>query len=79
MKTKIKSHGDEVKDFNEGKIRKLDSNHIYLAVISLEYTLKKDENYYSQVLFIIHECKYIEGKVLRTYSRQFELLFSFLG
>ena len=31
------------------KIPRLDSNHICLAVISLDSALKKDENYYSHV------------------------------
>ena len=37
--------------------------HTCLAVISLDYALKKDENYYSQVF--LKECKYIEKKVIR--------------
>ena len=49
MKTKIKSHGDEVIDFYDKKIPKVDSNHTCLAVISLDSALKKDENFYQQV------------------------------
>ena len=41
----------------------MDSNHICLAVISLQSVLKKDENYYPQVF--LKECKYIEKKVVR--------------
>ena len=63
MKTKIKSHGDEVTDFYDKKIPKVDSNHTCLAVISLDSALKKDENYYPQVF--LKECKYIEKKVIR--------------
>ena len=63
MKTKIKSHGDEVTDFYDKKIPKLDSNHTCLAVISLDSALKKDDNYYLQVF--LKECKYIEKKVIR--------------
>ena len=63
MKTKIKSHGDEVTDFYDKEIPKVDSNHICLAVISLDAALKKDENYYPQVF--LKECKYIEKKVVR--------------
>ena len=63
MKTKIKSHGDEVADFYDKEIPKVDSNHTCLAVISLDATLKKDENYYPQVF--LKECKYIEKKVVR--------------
>ena len=48
--TKIKSHGNEVTDFMIKKIPKIDSNHTCLAVISLDSALKKDDNYYLQVL-----------------------------
>ena len=63
LKTKIKSHGNEVKDFYDKKIPKLDSNHTSLAVISLDSALKKDGNYYLEVF--LKECKYIEKKVVR--------------
>ena len=49
LKAKIKSHGDEVTDFYDNKIPKVDSNHTYLGVISLDSALKKDKNYYLQV------------------------------
>ena len=62
LKTKIKSHGDEVKDFYDKKIPKVDSSHTCIAVISLDSTLKKDGNY-PQVF--LKECKYIEKKVVR--------------
>ena len=60
MKTKLKSHGDEVADFYDKKIPKVDSNHTCLAVISLDSALEKDENYYPQVF--LKEYKYIEKK-----------------
>ena len=41
----------------------MDSNHTYLAVISLDSALRKDENYYPQVF--LKEFKYIEKGVLR--------------
>ena len=63
MKTKIKFHGNEVTDFYDKKIPKLDSSHICLAVISLDSTLKKDENIYPQVF--LKECKCIEKKVFK--------------
>ena len=63
MKTKIKSHGDEVADFYDKRIPKMESNHTCLAVISLDSALKKDENYYPQVF--LKECKYIDKKVIR--------------
>ena len=45
------------------KIPKLDSNHTYLAIISLNFAPKKDDNYYPQVF--LKESKYIEKKVVR--------------
>ena len=42
-KTKIKSHGNEVRDSYDKKIPKVDSN-------PLDCPLKKDCNYYPQVL-----------------------------
>ena len=57
-KAKIKSHIDEVKDFCDKKISKIDSNHTCLAVINLDSALEKDENYYQQVF--LKECKYIK-------------------
>ena len=63
LKTKIKSHGGKVTDFYDKEIPKVDSNHTYLEVISLDSALKKDENYYPQVF--LKECKYIEKNVIR--------------
>ena len=45
LKTKIKFHGDEVADFYNKKIPKVDSNHTCLAVIILDCALEKDENF----------------------------------
>ena len=61
LKTKIKSHGDEITDFSDKEIPKVDSDHTCLAVISLDSALKKDDNYYAQVF--LKERKYIEKKV----------------
>ena len=47
MKTII-SHGNEVTDFYDKEILKIDSNHTCLAVISLDSALNKDRNYYLQ-------------------------------
>ena len=63
LKTDIKSHGHEVTDFYDKEIPKLDSNHICLAVTSLNSALDKDVNYYPQVFS--KECKYINKKVIR--------------
>ena len=46
LKTKIISHGDEITDFYDREISKVDSNHNCLAVISLDSALNKDGNYY---------------------------------
>ena len=62
LKTKIKSHGDEVTGFYHKKIPNLDSNHTCLVVISLDSALKNSNNYYPEVL--LKECKYIEKKVV---------------
>ena len=56
LKNKIKFHVDEVTDFYDKKIPKVDYNHTCLAVISLDSALKKDDNYYRQVF--LKECKY---------------------
>ena len=42
MKTKIKSHGDEVTDFYDKDIPRVDSKRTCLAVICLDTALKKD-------------------------------------
>ena len=53
---------DEVTDFYDRIIIKLNSNHTCVAVITWVSALKKDSNYYPQVFLI--ECKYIEKKVV---------------
>ena len=52
LNTKMKTHGDEVTDFYDKKIPKVDINHTCLAGISLLSALKKDENYYLQMFLI---------------------------
>ena len=57
VKTKIESCGEEVTDFYDKRIPKVESNHTCLAVISLDSAMNKDRNYYLQVFlnaFIIH-------------------------
>ena len=49
LKTKIKSHGDEVTDFYDKTVLKVDSNQTCLAVITLDSALKKGDSYYPQV------------------------------
>ena len=46
MKTKIKFYINEVTDFYDKEIPKVDSNHTCLAVINLESALTKNENYW---------------------------------
>ena len=46
VKTKIKSYGDEVTDFCDKEIPKVEFNHACLAVITIDAALKKDESYY---------------------------------
>ena len=67
------SHGDEVTDFYDKEIPKVDSNHTCLAVVSLDSALKKYENYYPQVF--LKECKYIEKKVVRQIINDLESSF----
>ena len=57
-KTKIKSCCDEVTDFYDKEIPKVDTDYTCLVRISLGYALKQDENYYLQVF--LKECKYIK-------------------
>ena len=39
LKTKINSHGNEITDFSDKEIPKVESNHTCLAVISLDFAL----------------------------------------
>ena len=50
-KTKIKPHGNEVTDFYDKEVPKLDSNHTCLAVISLNSALKKKRQLLSASVF----------------------------
>ena len=59
LKSKGKSHGDEVTDFYNNEIPKMDSNHTCLPVISLDSALNKDGNCYPQVF--LKACKYIKN------------------
>ena len=61
--TQIKPHGDEVTNFYNKKIPKLNPTHICLAGIRLDSALKKGYKYYLQVF--LKEHKYTENKVIR--------------
>ena len=63
MKTKTKFHGDEVTDFYDKEIPKMDPNQTCVAVTGLDSALKEDENHYMQVF--LKEGKYIVKKVIR--------------
>ena len=59
LETELKSDVDEATDFYNKEIPNVGiSNNTCLAVINLDSTLKKGEDYYPQVL--LKECKYIE-------------------
>ena len=70
MKIEIKSHSDKVTDFYDKEIPKVGSNHTCLAVISLDFSLKKDDNYYPQVF--PKGYKHIEKKVVGHIHDNFE-------
>ena len=46
LKTNIKSHSNEVTYFYPKKILTVESSHNCLAVITLDSTIKRDENYH---------------------------------
>ena len=62
MKTKIKSHSDEVTGFYDEQIPKVESNQAGLTIISGDSARKNDENRYSQVF--LEECRYIKKIVI---------------
>ena len=49
LKTKVECYSDEVTDFHNKEVSKLGCNYIFLAVISLDCTLKKYQSYYLEV------------------------------
>ena len=71
FETKIKSYGGEAADFHDKEISKVDSNHIYLAVISLDFALSKDWNYSPQVLFE-KNVNTLKKKLIRQSNYDFE-------
>ena len=77
LKTKIKCHGDEVTDFYDKKIPKVESSFTCLAVISViswDPAPKRNDNYYLQVF--LKECKYIDKKVIWHISNNLSDIFS---
>ena len=63
LKNKTKSHGDEVTNFYNTEISKVDSNYTGFAVTSLDPALTKDESYYPEVF--LKECRYIKKIIIR--------------
>ena len=63
MKTKIKSHGDEVTNFYNKKFPKVDFNNNFFAVISLDSALKKKKRIIIPK-WLLKSLKYIEKKVI---------------
>ena len=57
LKIKIRSCGDKPADIHDKKVPKVGSNYTFLTVLLLDSVLKKDKNYYPQVL---REWKYTE-------------------
>ena len=60
MKTKIRSYGKKATDFHIKEIPKVVFNYTLLAVISIDFVLKNDENYHQQVL--LKECNTLKKK-----------------
>ena len=52
---------------------KASSNHTCLAVITIDFILKKYENYFPQAF--LKECKYIEEEVIRYITEDLEISF----
>ena len=52
-----------ITDFYDKESPNVDSNYTCIAVINLDFILKKDESYYPQVF--LKECKYVEKKIIR--------------
>ena len=54
----MKCYGDEAPDYHDKEIPKVSFDYTCLAVINVDSTLKKDENYYLQAF--LKERKYIK-------------------
>ena len=58
LKTKINTYGNKAKDFPDKEILKVGSNYTSLAVILIDFILRKEKIYYPQMF--LKECKYFE-------------------
>ena len=60
---KIMNKSDEITNFYDKDIPKVDSSHTCLAVSSSNFVLNKNENYYLQ--WFLKYCTYIKKKLIR--------------
>ena len=56
LKTKIRPYCNELTNFHDKKVPKLDSNYICLAVILLDSLFINDEKYYPEVFLKGNKC-----------------------
>ena len=59
LKTKIKSYGDEARDFYDKEIPRISSVYTCLAVINVNFAIKNDEDYYLEV-----HLKFVDIKII---------------
>ena len=71
LQTKIKSYSDDIANFRDKEMLKVDPNHICLVVILNNFVLTKDESYYKEVF--LRKCKYNEKKVIRYVTDDLEI------
>ena len=57
LKTKIRSYSDEATGFSGKEMPKVGCNHTWLAVITIDSALEKEENYFSQVFLKVNTLK----------------------
>ena len=58
LKTKINTYSNKPKDFHDKEILKVGFNYTCLAVILIDFILRKEKIYYPQMF--LKECKYFE-------------------
>ena len=70
LETKIKYYSDEATDIYHKEIPKVGSDFTCLAVITIDSTLKKEENYNPQVF--LKDCKLIKKGLIRQVTEDTE-------
>ena len=66
LKTKINTYGNKAKDFHDKEILKVGSNYTCLAVILIDFILRKEKIYHPQMF--LKGCKYFEKeKIVNRY------------